>query len=296
MKGWVIGHLGQYVEVENLEGPNSGEVIPCFVKQSLEEVVIGDFVQWQATHDHKGVVVKRLPRESLLVRCTRGNVAKRIAANVSAMAIVWAPKPRPSWFLLDQYLVASAICDCKPILVLNKSDLLEGDSELLEQAEFYQSLGYCVQIVNTLDGGFGIEALCQWLKEHVTVLIGQSGVGKSSLVKVILPHRDIAISGLSVHKHHGRHTTSKSTLYHLPLGGHLIDAPGIRDFKLSGRYDPSQLMRAFPEIAVFMGHCRFRNCTHHHEPDCAIKQAVAESLIRPNRLQNFLRILQEFAV
>jgi ribosome biogenesis GTPase len=166
-------------------------------------------------------------------------------------------------------------------------DLLDASSLAAFREEFahYESIGYPT-IWISLAGGGDLSSLSRRLAGETSILVGQSGVGKSSLVKALLPDQQIQIGRLSKATGLGRHTTSATTCYRLPGGGRLIDSPGVRSFRL-GAIGMSELERGFRELAPFLGHCQFGDCRHDREPGCAVKQAVDEGRVHPERLVNF---------
>ncbi|MEJ2669849.1 MAG: ribosome small subunit-dependent GTPase A, partial [Gammaproteobacteria bacterium] len=292
LQGLVISRAGKAFIVEASSGPTRGQRYCCHARQHLE-LVVGDRVLWEAKQHMKGWITSCEPRDTLIERFSHGRSTKLMAANVTALVIVVAPKPAPSRHLINQYLIAATIFGCTPIITLNKFDLMTaGDTSdcIINQ---YETLGFTCLRISTKDQ-YGLDALAQLLTHHTAILLGQSGVGKSSLVKAWLPDESIVVGGLSNSNDLGRHTTSNSTLYHLPSGGHLIDAPGIREFKLSGRHPIETLSRAFPDIQPKLHTCHFRDCSHQHEPDCGLKAAVQAGELDAQRLSDYLAIISQF--
>ncbi|MCG8043010.1 MAG: ribosome small subunit-dependent GTPase A, partial [Candidatus Thiodiazotropha endolucinida] len=215
---------------------------------------------------------------------------KPLAANISQLVIVLAPKPEPSGYLLDQYLVTAETIKIPPLIAINKIDLLteETESAFIDQFEIYAGIGY--PIINiSAKREHGLDTLIDHLKHETSILLGQSGVGKSSLINALLPDHDIETGRLSEATGLGRHTTSAATCYNLPQGGKLIDSPGVRSFRLTD-LSREELEQGFAEFRPYIGQCRFHNCTHGHEPDCAIRAAVERGEIARLRLENFLRL------
>jgi len=293
LRGLIISRAGKEFIVETLAGPDQGQRQICRAKQQLE-LLVGDVVHWEKTQNDKGWILAHEPRSNLIERFAGAHSTKRMAANVSALVIIIAPRPTPSAKLIDQYLVAAHLCQAEPIMVLNKADLLQGEQDKAQALlSFYTGLGFTCCAIST-KANRGLDTLAKLLAPHTAILLGQSGVGKSSLVKAWLPDEQIRVGAISEHTALGKHTTSNSTLYHLPTGGKLIDAPGIREFKLSGRHPHEALAQAFPDIEPLMHQCRFRNCSHRHEPDCALKASVKAGNLSEQRLADFLVILNEF--
>jgi len=203
------------------------------VRQNLGRLACGDRVVWRAFDTGEGVVVAVGERHTLLARPDYNGQLRPIAANLDAVAVVLAPTPEPSEYLIDRYLVAIAAIGARGLLVLNKIDLLDrsGLAALAERLEPYRRIGYPLLLASG-HAAHGLNELRAWLRGRTSLLAGQSGVGKSSLIKALLPDREIRIQAVSAATGHGTHTTSASTLYHLPDGGDLIDTPGVRSFEL----------------------------------------------------------------
>jgi len=256
--------------------------------------VCGDRVVWQPTGDG-GVVTALEARHNVLSRPDYSGRDKPLAANLTLMAVVVAPQPPPSGFLLDQYLVAAELMGVRALVVAAKMDLLDdvGHAAFLDALAPYRDLGYAICPIS-IKGAPGVAALTEHLAGETAILLGQSGVGKSSLVQALLPDQDIQVGRLSEATGFGRHTTSAATCYRLPGdqagggvgGGRLIDSPGVRSFRLTG-LTQAELEQGFRELAPLRGHCRFRDCRHLDEPDCAVRTAVAEGSIDPRRLEHF---------
>lgn len=284
--GLVISHQGRTLIVEDA----TGQLHRCTARQNLGRLACGDRVIWQDAETGDGVVVAVNERHSLLSRPDHAGRPRPLAANVDSVAVVLASTPEPSEYLIDRYLIAIAAIGARGLLILNKVDLLD-DSALAAFAERlapYRRIGYPVLTASSRTA-HGLDEVRIWLKDRTSLLVGQSGVGKSSLVKTLLPDREIRIQAVSAATGHGTHTTSASTLYHLPDGGDLIDTPGVRSFEL-GAIDAGDLERGFPELKPYIGRCRFSDCRHEIEPDCALKIAVACGAIAPRRLASYLQL------
>jgi len=272
-----------------------GSLRHCLFRANLGEVVCGDRVAWQATGESEGVVVALLPRRTVLSRPDYAGRDKPLAANLSCMAIVLAPRPEPSGFLLDQYLVAAELGGLQALIALNKSDLLDETSRpfFARLLGPYRTIGYPVVEVSA-KRDHGLDPLIERLRGETSILVGQSGVGKSSLVNSLLPDQAAQVGRLSGATGLGRHTTSAATLYELPTGGQLIDSPGVRSFRV-GRISRSELEQGFREFRPYIGHCAFRNCAHDNEPDCAVREAVSAGAVAPARLETFHRLAKSLA-
>jgi ribosome biogenesis GTPase len=230
-----------------------------------------------------------------LARPTGDGSSKPYAANVNRIFIVTATQPQTSDALIDRYLVVAETTGIHPVIVINKIDLADEQTRPLFEARAakYRAVGYTV-LFASVKRRHGLDAIVEELKGHTSILVGQSGVGKSSLVKSLLPDRDIRIGALS-QTQQGRHTTTTSVLYHLPFGGDLIDSPGVRDFAV-WHIEPEDIVRGFVEFREYLGHCRFSDCSHTSEPGCALLEAVDTGRIHPARLASYhemMRSIQE---
>lgn len=262
------------------------ELYACLLRQNIGHVVCGDRVIWQPTGEDSGVVTALLDRRSVLARPDAYGREKALAANLTQLVVVVAPEPAPTGYLVDQYLATAEAIGIRALIAVSKSDLLGHDGDgRLGHLPAYATIGYPVVEVTTRREG-GLAALSAHLRGETSILVGQSGVGKSSLVKTLLPDHDIQIGRLSSATGLGRHTTSATTLYFLPGGGALIDSPGVRSFRLSQR-DRASLERGFREFAPYLGHCQFADCAHGSEPGCALRAAVEHGDIATWRLDSF---------
>ncbi|MBK1720646.1 ribosome small subunit-dependent GTPase A [Thiocystis violacea] len=286
-EGRVVVRHGANLAVEDAQG----HVTHCLCRQNIGHPVCGDRVVWQRIADEQGVVTAILPRASVLSRPDYGGRDKPLAANLTRLVILIAPEPEPSGYLVDQYLVAAEIIGIEALIVGNKMDLLAGEARAAFQHSFahYPAIGYPTYWIS-LREPHSIDALTAALAGQTSVLVGQSGVGKSSLVKALLPDREIQIGRLSKATGLGRHTTSAATCYRLPGDGSLIDSPGVRSFRL-GEIGRQQLELGFRELHPYLGQCRFANCRHDREPECAVRQAVIDGAIAAERLANFQHLL-----
>ena len=281
--GLVLAHYGQASLVEK----NDGDLIRCLSRKNLPRTICGDRILFESSTPHDGVITHIEDRSSTLVRPDRNGRIRPVAANIDQIIIVIASKPSFEFPMLDSYLVAAELINTRPIIVVNKQDLLNHDShsKLEQRLDTYVKLDYSVLFTSTLTTD-GLKSLHQQLRQHTSVLVGQSGVGKSSLVKALLPDLDIRTGQLSKVTGLGRHTTTATTLYHLPDSGDLIDSPGVREFNL-WPVDADELAYGFVDFRPYLGTCRFSNCRHSAEPGCQIKEAVRDKIISAGRLANY---------
>lgn len=288
-EGLVITRFGSHALIEE----DSAISTHCSIRPSIGSLVAGDKVLWLQESEEQGVVISRFPRTSVLGRPDKKGQMKAIAANVTQVMIVVAPKPEISWPLLDSYLVMTESLGIKACIVVNKTDLpsLLIKERLINQ---YQPLGYDILFHSQYNKKDPIE-LEKVLKDETCVFVGQSGVGKSSIISSLLPDRaDIAIGEISEISELGRHTTSNSTLYHLPHSGALIDSPGVREFGL-WHMSTREIAKGYREFSPFQEHCKFRDCNHTTSPGCAIKKAVFDAKIAEQRYQNYVKISAQYS-
>ena len=287
--GQVIVRHGQSVVIRTPQG----ESILCVLRQHLDGIVCGDQVRWQATGADTGVIVALEPRTTVLSRPAYNGKVKPLAANITQMIVVLAPKPKPSSYLLDQYLIVAAQLSIRAVICLNKADLLTAAQQTHFRADFahYAALGYPIIEVSCHTPG-NLQPLMQHLAAQTSILVGQSGVGKSSLVSALSPESATIAGELSAATGLGRHTTSASTLYSLPNAAELIDSPGVRSFRLS-KLTRQMLEHGYPELQALLGRCRFNDCQHRTEPGCVIQTHLADGTIHPERFANFQHMAQQ---
>jgi len=275
----------------------TGDALRYLVQGRRLRVVCGDRVIWRTDrHGKEAIVTAICERENQLERLPPDRPHPEIlAANLSCLIVVFAPQPETDWHLIDRYLVTGELMGCRLVLVDNKSDTLDaapGPKDALksrrEAIEPYIALGYEYLAVSA-KSGHGIAELIQTLSNETAILVGQSGVGKSSLINCLVPGADIAVGELSAASAEGTHTTTASAMHPLPDGGQLIDTPGVRDF-VPAVGDPARVQLGFPEIRERADDCRFADCRHLREPDCAVKKAVESGDIHPRRYETYRRL------
>lgn len=284
--GQVITRFGAEFLIETSEG----EAIRCTARRKLDHLACGDRVRWERQMQGNAAVTAMLPRKNVLERPDFRGKPRAIAANVDLLIVVASWQPAPVWEMLDRYLIAARRLPADVLLVMNKADLRS--THATQEAETclheYGRIG-CPVLHVSAGQPQGIDAILNAIGERTAIVVGQSGVGKSSIAAQLLPHTDIRI-GAVADTGEGRHTTTTATLYRLPANGTLIDSPGVRDFGLTG-LDFATLEAGFPEFRPFLGECRFHNCTHNHEPGCAIKAAANVGDIPPQRFTRYQSLL-----
>lgn len=249
-------------------------------------IVCGDFVRCEldARHGELNVVAVE-PRKSALYRTNARGGSELIAANLSLLLVVVAPLPRPDFFVVDRYLCAAQCGGLAAAVVLNKSEL-PVNGEIARELAAFSAAGYrCLRVSAQQEAA--TDELSAWLPDQTAMLVGQSGVGKSSLLRKLVPASDAPIGEL-IRDDEGRHTTTATRLYEVPGGGEIIDSPGVRDFAPAiDRLERSDL--GFREIEALAPQCRFADCRHLHEPDCAVR-AAAGAAFSARRYESYRRV------
>lgn len=282
MEGRVIAAHGRQYMVELPDGIR----LPCFPRGKKSEIACGDRVDIQRTSDDQGVVEAIQPRSSLLYRSNEIR-QKLIAANVDQIVIVVATEPAFSDELVARALLAAESEEIAPLIVLNKCDLADKLPAARARLATLAALGYPILELSARDHA---EDLRPHLAGKTSVLVGQSGMGKSTLVNALIPEANAATREISQALDSGKHTTTHATLYHLDADSDLIDSPGLQEFGL-GHLDRQEIENAFPEFREYLGHCRFRDCQHDREPGCALTAAVDSGKIDRNRFAIYRRIV-----
>ena len=286
-EGRVVASHGRDAVVADARGARAH----CRLQGRRLAVVCGDRVLWSAaaTEGGAGVIRELLPRRNCLSRIDGRGAAEAVASNLSQLVAVLAPVPAPDFGLCDRYLAAAEWNGLAACVVANKCDLAAGDDLLDAALEDYVRIGYAVVRASKRLAG-GVDALRQRLDGATSVLVGQSGVGKSSLTNALVPGVEAAVADVSRASETGRHTTSAATMHALPSGGELIDSPGVRDF--APPLPPArEVAGGFREIAGHAGKCRFRDCLHRAEPGCAVAAARDAGDIAPRRLESYRGLL-----
>lgn len=278
--GLVITRYGQRLLVES----ESGELYQCTGRRNIELSVAGDQVIFQITHNNEGVVTALLRRKNSLTRSQ-----KLIAANIGELWLVVAIEPHYQFELIDRYLVVAENAGLPISIIVNKIELGNDFDKVKCDFSMYESTGYNVHYLSVRERTNLTEFKTQ-LNNKTHIFLGQSGVGKSSLINELIPDLNLCVNELSTKSKLGKHTTTNTTLYHIPSGGDLIDSPGIREFQLDDLTN-KEILSGFREFKPFIGLCKFRNCVHINEPKCAIKTAVESGAINSKRYHNYLQLI-----
>lgn len=291
LAGRIVAAHGRHYTVELADGSTR----QCFPRGKKSGPAVGDHVLVQPQGDAEGVIERIEPRRNLLYRSDDMRT-KQFAANVDQLLVVVAVEPAFSPELIGRALVAARHADIAPLIVLNKADLTQGFEQALAKmhalASVYQPP---IPVVPThaLDAQATVAALLPHLRGKCSLLLGQSGMGKSSLLNALVPQARAATQEHSIALDAGRHTTTSTRLYHLPGGdGVIIDSPGFQNFGLY-HLSAGDIERGFPEFAQHAAQCRFYNCTHRHEPGCGVLAAIDHGAIQPERHELYMRLLAE---
>ncbi len=298
-EGLIITSFGKRVLVEGADG----QTYNCAIRQHLGKLVAGDRVIWQTdVEPQSGVVSSVLPRTHELSRPGFRGQTRMVAANIDFIGVVTPVVPGIHPDMIDRYLVGAKQLDIPVVIIINKVDLIESDEHweaIAELLEPYDAMG--VELIPaSIISNEGLEELRHFMSHKNSVFVGPSGAGKSSLINALIPDLDIRVGQLSEASGLGKHTTTNSILYHLPEsqpglndGGNLIDSPGVRQFSPTP-CSLAELESMYPDFEAYLGQCKYNNCTHTIEPNCAIKEAVERGDIAYSRYQSFQRLREEF--
>ncbi len=287
----VVGRFGKHANVEDA----NGKLHKCHIRRTIESVVCGDSVIFCPSISDEprdlGIIEVVHDRKTVLTRPDYYDGVKPIAANIDQIIIVSSIVPTLSPHIIDRYLVACEDVQIQPVIVINKMELLdEEDREMvIDLLSVYHDIGYKVLLTSCVTGE-GIADLAQLLTDNISVFVGQSGVGKSSLVNQLLPDADEVVGDVSQNSGLGTHTTTTAKLLHFTEGGDVIDSPGVREFSLWHLPD-EQITRGFIEFRDYLGGCKFRDCKHGDDPGCLIRDAVDNGIIDEARYESYHKII-----
>lgn len=290
-RGRVIARYAQHADINDL----NGNIFRCNLRRTVNDVVVGDWVLWRAGDRQlqgiSGVVEAVQPRSNLLSRPDYYDGIKPIAANVNHIFIVSAMLPRFSVNIIDRYLVICESLGIEPILLLNKIDLCDSDErgEVDKLFDMYREIGYQVLMVSAQTGE-NMSRLSERLQQGCSIFVGQSGVGKSSLLNALQPHLALLTGEVSENSGLGQHTTTVSRLIYLNTGGEVIDSPGIREFGV-WHLDSATITQGYREFQPYLGGCKFRDCKHLDDPGCVLREACEQGKIHPLRFENYHRLI-----
>ena len=293
-EGLVVAAYGKRYEVEipqtDLSRGTANRKISCVTRGKKTDLACGDRVRIKLTDAAEGVVEASLPRKTLLYR-SNAFKSKMLASNVTQVVIVLATQPSFYEALLNRCLIAAEAANVKALIVLNKYDLVD-NSDASSKLQLYKKLGYAVLPLSAKDN---ISPLREHLTGRSSVLVGQSGMGKSTIVNALLPNENVRTREVSDVLDSGKHTTTAAHLYHLDSSTQLIDSPGLQEFGLH-HLSVEELEQAFIEFRPYLGTCRFNNCRHMQEPDCAIIHAVQSQIIAKERLTSYQTLFVESTI
>ena len=266
--------------------------------RELDPVAVGDVVRFGDAGNGRGMIVEVLPRRNKFVRPAAGSKeqAQVIAANLDQVVMIFAAaQPHPTWGLLDRYLIVVEAEGLQPLICITKADLME-TATLLADVEVYRRLGYPV-VITSVRLGTGLDELAAALADKLSVFVGKSGVGKTSLLNVLQPGLGLRVNEISESTGKGRHTTTHLEIFDLDHGARVVDTPGVKEFGLWGldEYEV-ELDFLFPEMRPYLGQCQFGNsCVHLSEPGCAVKAALSAGAIAAGRYRSYTLIMSESA-
>lgn len=290
----MVAAYGKRYQVElhqNISPEKEGtQRISCVTRGKKTDLACGDVVRIKLTDKHEGVVESTLPRKTLLYR-SNAFKSKMLAANVTQIIIVLATQPSFYEVLLNRCLIAAEAAGIKALIVLNKCDLNDQSGAKAKLA-LYQNLGYQVLPLSAKED---ISTLRPYLQGEASILVGQSGMGKSTIINALLPLEDVRTQEVSQVLDSGKHTTTAAHLYHLDAESQLIDSPGLQEFGLH-HLSTDELEHAFVEFTPYLGKCRFNNCKHLQEPDCAITTAVQAGKVSQERFTIYQALRKEVNV
>ena len=299
-KGKVIKSTGMWYHVEIADG----SAVPCRIigkfrlngQKLTNPVAVGDEVLFELEHDDKGIIKTILPRKNYIVRQSprKKHYLHLLASNVDqAILIMTIKNPNLKQGFIDRFLLMTEPYNIPTTIIFNKADLFEeADLAMFNYLkDIYEAIGYPVFLLSAEEGD-GIEELRAHLSNKISLIGGQSGVGKSTIINALLPGIDLRTDDISDYSGKGQHTTTFAEMFKLPGGGHIIDTPGIKTLAFS-HLEPMDVTHNFREIFKASEHCKFSDCSHRNEPKCAVKVAVEEGSISELRYANYLQLMDD---
>lgn len=293
ISGTVISRYGKQADIES---DTDLSVHRCYIRRTIDGLTTGDKVLFRINvkeeTEQNGLVEVLQPRVSLLCRPDYYDGLKPVAANITRILIVTSKEPEFSTNIIDRYLIACTHAGIKPVIIINKSDIFtpEEKEETCRYMNTYSEIGFSSVWISTATGE-GIEELRRLITGQTTILVGQSGVGKSSIINRLIPDAEAVTNTVSDISGLGQHTTTSSRLYHLPDNTTIIDSPGIREFGL-WHLTGEEVIKGYPEFTEFTSRCKFRDCRHRNDPGCALVEAVNNGKVAEFRYNNYHRILE----
>ena len=283
--GKITSVFGKTGAVESIHGDR----LNFLVKSQKLKPVVGDNVHWTRQADGTILVTEILEPNNQLERLNQFGQQQIVASNVTQILLVTAPLPKPNFLLIDKFLLISELMDCNLSIIFNKVDLVENNDHTLQ---IYQKLNYPVVMISAKEK-INLGPLFDLFNQQTTVLVGQSGVGKSTIINLLIPKDKIKTEALSNKNQKGKHTTSTSTMHPLENNGYLIDTPGVENLNPK-ILAIKEIENGFREIASLSSACKYRDCIHINEPNCAVNQALTKNEIATQRYNNYKKLVDGF--
>ena len=283
--GKITSVFGKTGAVESIHGDR----LNFLVKSQKLKPVVGDNVHWTRQADGTILVTEILEPNNQLERLNQFGQQQIVASNVTQILLITAPLPKPNFLLIDKFLLISELMDCNLSIIFNKVDLVENNDH---QLQIYQKLNYPVVMISAKEK-INLGPLFDLFSQQTTVLVGQSGVGKSTIINLLVTKDKIKTEALSNKNQKGKHTTSTSTMHPLEDNGYLIDTPGVENLNPK-ILTIKEIETGFREIASLSSACKYRDCIHINEPNCAVNQGLINNEITIQRYNNYKKLVEGF--